>query len=91
MRHHRKQINIRLLRAKVYGKPSRTDVIRAMQHMLDHGEVPKGWKLAVINWSAARGGGLIAGTIEDMDTFRPVIEAALHGARISLVRDGDAR
>lgn len=89
VRHHRKQINVRLQRAKsMGGPPKRADVIHALEHILDHGEVPKGWRLAAIEWSGARGTGLITGTIDNFDDLRPVIEAALHNARIALVGGG---
>jgi hypothetical protein len=45
-----------------------------------------------MDWkSPGSGRGPISGTIADMDTFRPIIEAALHDARIALVGGEDAR
>jgi len=70
-------------------KPTREDVVAALEHMLaTGGEVPAQWQFAAIDWSRPGSGtaGYRSGSIANFAQFSRVIEAKLGAMKVSVDR-----
>lgn len=79
--------NIRLRRRGA--KPTADDVLAALEYILDTGVVPDGWQLAYINWqhgTPPASDNWRTGRLHDFQALHAPIHAALHSARIAIVR-----
>lgn len=84
-------MNIRLQRRGL--KPTAAEVIGVLEYILAHEEVPRGWRLAFINWRRPKSATAHwqSGRLQAFSDLAPVIQTALHSARISIVRKGAGR
>jgi hypothetical protein len=84
-------VNIRLQRRGA--KPSKTEVIDALTYILANERTPSGWRLAFINWRRPKSASAHwqSGRLNAFNDLAPVIQAALHSARVSIVRRGKGK
>lgn len=82
-----KMINIRL-RYIGPSPPTRHMSIQALQHLLDFGKVPERWQFAAIDWKNPKRSTEWQNTGDevDLEAFAPMIQTALHNARVAIVR-----
>ena len=79
---HRLHTEIRL--RKVGAKPTREEMEEAYEHIRDTQRVPRGWKLAIVEWSHAANAskgwieGDLSDVFSDMETVLPYLEESLH-------------
>lgn len=77
-------IRVRHLRKKGSPKTSQDQVRAALQHLLDMGEMPKGWQFMAVNWKNPRKFGFdwrtgwpSRATTDDAEEFRDAFEAVV--------------
>jgi hypothetical protein len=83
---HALHTNFRL--QKIGAKPTRKEVENVFERILDTHRIPKGWKLAAIEWSHTKDGsrGWHEGSMRDLGQFDQVMEYLLEKMRIGVVR-----
>lgn len=80
-------LNLRMQRSGG-GSASKAEREAALERLLDNGTVPKGWKMAAIEWKHPGKGspGWVAGGSKDLDRFLPILRAVgLGGLRMAPV------
>lgn len=83
---HALHTNFRL--QKIGKKPTREEVETVFERILETHRIPKGWKLAAIEWTHAKGGtrGWREGSIRDLGQFDYVMDFLLDDMRIGIDR-----
>jgi hypothetical protein len=77
------------MRYKGPAKPTRADVVAALEYMLaTGGQVPAQWQFAAIDWSRPGSGtaGFRSGSIANFAQFSRLIEAKLADMKVSIDR-----
>lgn len=80
-------LNLRMQRSGG-GSVSKADREKALESLIDNGIVPRGWKMAAIEWKHPGKGspGWVSGGSSDLDRFLPILRAVgLSGLRMAPV------